>query len=169
MKIKNITTERLILIPVTLEMTKSLMSGNYDEIEKLGLHSDGMWPTSDTKDILPIINRAFERDPEPSGFEFWMIVRKDTHLIIGDIGFHGKPNVEGAVEVGFGFIENERGKGYGHEALSGIMEWLKNQDCVQVIKADCLIDNKPSIRILEKAGMKEVYRNEEYIFWKKLN
>lgn len=166
MNLKNIDTERLTLIPVTLDITRSLLDGRMDEIEKLGVLPDPMWSTSDTKDILPIINRALERDLEPSGFEFWMIVKKDEKVIIGDIGFHGKPDLEGEVEIGFGFVETERGKGFGYEALNGMMRWLEDQECVKVVKADCLIENHPSKRILEKVGMKEVYRNDEYIFWK---
>lgn len=167
MKMNNILTERLILIPVTLEVTRSLLDASHDEIHKLGFVADEMWPTSDTKDILPIVNRALEQNPETSGFEFWMIVKKDGNKIIGDIGFHGKPNAAGEVEVGFGFVETERAKGYGFEALSGIMEWLGTQVNVSAVKSDCLISNKPSIRILEKAGLKEIFRNEEYIFWRK--
>lgn len=45
------------------------------------------------------------------------------------------------------------------------MEKLK-LDGVKTLKADCLIDNLASIRILEKIGLKEVYRNDDYIFWK---
>lgn len=32
----------------------------------------------------------------------WMIVRKDNMKVIGDIGFHGKPDGKGEVEVGYG-------------------------------------------------------------------
>ncbi len=163
--LKNIETEHLVMIPVTLDITRSLLIDQHDVLEKYGLVSHAMWPTSDTKDILPIINRVLEESLEPSGFEFWMVVKKDKMMIIGDIGFHAKPDSEGVVEIGFGFVEHERGKGYGSEALFGIMDWLSHQESVKVIKADCLIDNKASVRLLEKIGMKEVYRNETYIFW----
>ncbi|HAS74698.1 MAG TPA: N-acetyltransferase [Clostridiales bacterium UBA8960] len=166
MTIENIVTERLTLIPVTFEITTSLLEGKYDVIQKMGFLTDEMWPTSDTKDILPSIDSALEHS-EPSGFEFWMVVKRDSNMIIGDVGFHGKPNAEGEVEVGFGFVEKERGKGFGFESLKGIMQWLETQDSVSVIKADCLISNQASIRLLEKAGMNEVYRNEEYIFWRR--
>lgn len=166
MKINNLNTERLTLVPVTQRIVKGLLEGSYQEIEKMGLHLNEMWPTNDTKDILPIIHNAFDKNPEPSGFEFWMIVRKENMEIIGDIGFHGKPDEKGEVEIGFGFVELERGKGFGYEALSAIMAWLKTQESVKAIKADCLITNKASIRILEKSGMHEVFRNEMYIFWR---
>jgi RimJ/RimL family protein N-acetyltransferase len=154
-----------MLVPVTLEITRTLLEGSIKEIEKLGIKVDKMWPTEDTKDILPIINNSLEQEKIPSGFEFWMIVKKNGMQVIGDIGFHGKPNEKGEVEVGYGLVEHERGKGFGYEALNAIMEWLSSQESVKVIKADCLINNKPSARILEKVGMKEVGRDNELIYW----
>jgi len=88
MNLKNIFTNRLIIIPVTFEITQSLLDVSSKEIEKLGIKTDGKWPTKDTMDILPIINKSFESDRNPSGFEFWMIVKKDNMQVVGDIGFH---------------------------------------------------------------------------------
>lgn len=166
MSINNILTSRLILMPITLEVTKSLLSGSNKELEKLGLEADKKWPTEDTMDILPIICETLEKDKVPSGFETWMIVRKDNMHIIGDIGFHGKPDEKGQVEVGYGIVESERRQGFGFESLKAIIDWAVSMDNVKTIIADCLIDNKPSARMLEKAGMKEINRDEELIHWK---
>lgn len=165
MSLENIKTERLVLIPVTLDITRSLMQRKTDQLEKLGIVTDGTWPTDDTMDILPIINKTLEKDKIPSGFEFWMIVKKDNFKVIGDIGFHGKPDEKGEVEIGFGLISDERAKGYGYEALRAIMDWTLSQKSVKVIKADCLVENKPSATILEKAGMKEINRDTNLIYW----
>lgn len=165
MNMKNIYTERLRLVPVTLEITRSLLSGSNEEVEKLGIRVDLSWPTKDTMDILPIINKSLEIDKVPSGFEFWMIVQKDTMEVVGDIGFHGKPNAEGEVEIGFGLVEQARKKGIGFEALKAIMEWLSYQESVKVVKADCLINNIPSAKILQRLGMKEISRDKDLIHW----
>jgi len=116
-------------------------------------------------DILPIIIKSLEIDKTPSGFEAWMIIEKDDMQVIGDIGFHGKPNNEGEVEIGYGLVESARRKGYGFEAAKAIIEWAFSQEKVKAIKADCLINNTPSIRILEKLGMKEVDRDQDLIYW----
>lgn len=165
MNLKNINTNRLILIPVTLEITSSLIAGSSAEIERLGITTHKNWPTEDNKDILPIINKSLEQHKIPSGFEFWMIVKKDSKEVIGDIGFHGRPDEKGEVEIGYGLVEAERGKGYGFEAARAIMDWTIAHEEVKVIKADCLIDNIPSVRILEKLGMREINRDNELIYW----
>lgn len=165
LSLENIYTERLILIPITLEITRALLEGNSEEVLKLGIKTDDKWPTNDTMDILPIINKTLEKDKIPSGFETWMIVKKESMKVVGDIGFHGKPDEKCEVEVGYGLVESERGQGFGFEALKAIIAWALSQESVKVIKADCLIDNKPSARILEKAGMKEISRDKELIYW----
>ena len=164
MDLKNILTDRLILIPVTFEITNSLLDGSSNEIEKLGIKTDEQWPTKDTMDILPIVNKSLEKDRIPTGFEFWIIVKKDTMQVVGDIGFHGKPNEKSEVEVGFGLVEHERRNGFGFEALKAIINWAISQDSVKIIKADCLINNTPSARILEKVGMKEFNRDQNLIY-----
>jgi RimJ/RimL family protein N-acetyltransferase len=61
--------------------------------------------------------------------------------------------------------EGERGKGYASEALNAILVWLRAHAQVKAVKARCLADNLPSVRLLEKAGLKEVYRDKELIHW----
>ncbi|AAK81353.1 RimJ/RimL family protein N-acetyltransferase [Clostridium acetobutylicum] len=165
MTLRNIDTDRLLLMPVTLEIVKSLMVGSNDELLKLQINPNTKWPTKDTKDILPIINRTLEKNKVPSGFETWMIIKKDNMQVIGDIGFHSEPNEKGEVEVGYCLVEDERGKGFGFEALSAIMDWIHFQKNVSIVKAQCLIENKPSARILQKVGMKEIDRDMDSIYW----
>jgi len=45
------------------------------------------------------------------------------------------------------------------------MNWLGSQDSVKFIRADCLIINKPSSRLLEKVGMREINRDNNLIYW----
>jgi len=165
MELANLYTERLILIPFTRDITKALATGNVKKVEALGLNTNGKWPRQDTMDILPFINKAFEKNRNPTGYECWMIVLKSNMTIIGDIGFKGIPDDNGDVEIGYGLIEEEQRKGYGYEAAKSMIDWAFSQDNVMSVKADCLINNAPSIRILEKAGMKETKRDNELIYW----
>jgi len=165
MSLENITTDKLVLIPVNLEIIKELIKGDGKSLESLGIEKHKNWPTEDTKDILHIFCCRLEECNMLTGFEFWMIVKKDNNTIIGDIGFKGEPDEEGVTEIGYGLVEEERGKGFGLEALKAMIAWALSQENVKIVKAECLIENKPSARILEKAGMKEVNRDEELIYW----
>jgi len=132
--LENIQTTRLILIPMTLEVTKSLINGSSREVEKLGIKTDEKWPTEDTKDVLPFICEALEGYKIPSGFETWMIVKKDNMQVVGDIGFKGKPDEKGEVEVGYGLVVNERRQGIGFESLKSIIDWAICQKSVKLLK-----------------------------------
>jgi RimJ/RimL family protein N-acetyltransferase len=165
MEPRPIHTERLILIPVTSKVASDLALGSTRELEGMGLRTNGRWPRQDTLDILPFVTQAFQENPQSTGFEFWMIVRKDSMAIIGDIGFHGIPDDQGVVEIGYGLIEEAQRKGYGHESLQAMMEWAKAHKQVTAIRADCLVTNVPSIRVLEKSGMKQTHRDRNTIYW----
>lgn len=165
MSIDSIHTDRLTLVPITLEIADSLLNGNSSGVEKLGFEPDKNWPTEDTMDILPVILESLKKDKLPSGFETWMIINKGSKMVIGDIGFYGKPDEYGEVEIGYGLVEQERGKGFGFEALKAMIDWAFIQSSVKVIKAECLISNKPSSCILRKAGMKEINRDKELTYW----
>lgn len=165
MNLKNLYSERLILMPITLEISKSLLNKSNEEVNKLGIKSNEAWPTEDTMSILKVIVRTLEKDKLPSGFELWLIIRRDNMQVIGDIGFHGKPDEKGEVEVGYGLVKDQQDKGFGFEALSTIMKWANLNNEVKNVIADCLLDNKASARILQKAGFKEINRDEKLIYW----
>lgn len=165
MKLNRIYTNRLILVPITYDMVISLLNRECKEIEKLGFKLNSKWPRKDTIDILEILRKTMKKLNEPTGYEVWMIVRKDNRIIIGDVGFKGEPNEKGEIEIGYGIIYDERKKGFGFEATDPLIKWALSQEKVKTVKADCLVENIGSIRILEKIGMQEVHRDEEFIYW----
>lgn len=165
MKIDNVLTKRLILVPMTFKMVCSVLDSRYERIEELGYKINCRWPRQDTLDILPMVEEGLRKSGETKGFDIWMIVKNENMAIIGDAGFKGGPDQNGEVEIGYGLIEEERRKGYGFEAVYALLSWAFSQDDVKIIKADCLIDNTGSIRILEKCGMRETTRDSELIYW----
>ena len=166
MKLDNIKTDRLLLMPVTLEITRLLLNGKIDEIEKLGVKIGGKWPGTDIFHILPIINKELERYKCSTGFEIWMIIKKESMVVIGDIGFHGQPDDSGEVEIGYGLIEEERRKGYTFEALKAMINWAAKQKNVKSVIADCLIENIASSCILSKMKFEEIKRGSKMIYYK---
>jgi [ribosomal protein S5]-alanine N-acetyltransferase len=169
MNLNNVQTDRLLLIPVTIKLVKDLIKGSTREVENLGIKTNGKWPRQDTKDILPFVYKELEKNKIETGFEFWMIIVKEDMTVIGDIGFRGIPDDKGEVEIGYGLIVEEQGKGFGQEALKAMVHWAFSKKEVKVINADSLIDNIPSIRILEKSGFKEFMRDKGMIYWKIFN
>ncbi len=162
----SIATDRLIIIPMTYSMVCTVLSGRTEEYEKLGVKFNGKWPLQDTLDILHFIKDKMKKN-DVEGFDVWMVVKKEGMTVIGDAGFKGAPNDNGEIEIGFGLIKEEQQKGYGYEVASSLIKWASQINTVKVIKADCLIDNIGSIKLLKKCGMNEIQRDNEFIYWEK--
>lgn len=93
-----------------------------------------------------------KEDPELLGWGAWFVTLADNNQVIGDIGFKGKPDKQGVVEVGFGIIPEMHNKGIATESVRAIIEWALSSIIVKKIVAECLIDNIPSIKVLENWG-----------------
>ncbi|MEJ8801091.1 GNAT family N-acetyltransferase [Pontibacter sp. H249] len=161
-----IHTERLILIPFTLEVSHALLAGDKSILTKYSLTPTPYWPDQESMDTLPKIIKRLEQLPEPTGFESWMIVLRRNATAIGDAGFKGGPNEEGTVDIGYSIIEQEKQRGYGLETARALTEWAFRHPQVKAVTANCFIENAASIRLLEKLGMQEVNRDEEMIYWR---
>lgn len=161
-----IHTDRLKLIPFTLEIANALLAGDTSILSKTGLTPTPFWPDQEALDTLPKIIRNLELVQEPTGFESWMVVRKADKAVIGDAGFKGLPNADGEVDIGYAIIEQEQKKGLGLEVAKGLADWAVKQPAVKAITAKCLIDNTASARILSRLNMQETFRDASMIYWR---
>ncbi|MFE7752270.1 GNAT family N-acetyltransferase [Streptomyces sp. NPDC057428] len=92
-------------------------------------------------------------DPRPFGaFE---IRRRTDGLAIGGAGFHGAPDPDGQLTVGYGLIASARGLGYGAEALGSLLMFVRSRGVLSV-KGDADLDNVASHRVMTSAGMRLV-------------
>jgi ribosomal-protein-alanine N-acetyltransferase len=156
MKIKKITTERLYLIPFTIPIAQEVLNQQYTILSDMGLNLSQGWPDEDTN---------LEMVEEPSGFESWLIVEKESKAIIGDIGFKGKPDPEGSVDLGYGIVDAARRKGYAVEAGAALIKWTFKQQQVKVITARCMHVNEGSTKTLERLGFYQKVIKEEMVHW----
>jgi ribosomal-protein-alanine N-acetyltransferase len=143
-----ITTERLILTAFNLE--------NYKKITE----------TYSGKHIINYIEKL-KKDPDLLGWGVWFVTLAESNQIIGDLGFKGKPDEKGIVEVGYGILPEMQNKGIATEAVNAIVNWAFSSPSVQKVAAECLKDNIPSIKVLEKIGMKKTNAANGMIYWEK--
>jgi [ribosomal protein S5]-alanine N-acetyltransferase len=142
-----ISTERLIITAFNKE--------NYKKISKMyavGNH------------VVKYLENLKD-DPELLGWGVWFVSLVENNQVIGDIGFKGKPDDQGIVEVGYGIIPEMHNKGIATESVSAIIEWAFSSSKVKKVVAECLEDNIPSIRVLEKLGMTRTGTENEMINW----
>src|SRR3970040_2746258 len=95
-----------------------------------------------------------------NGIGRFAVILKETNEFIGWAGlkFITEP-INGYLnfyDIGYRFIEDHWGKGYGYEAAKAWLDYGFNQLNIQKICASADIENKGSIKILKKIGLQEI-------------
>ena len=93
-------TQRLKLLPFTLELKKATLAERARLAEMLEVKIPDAWPGADLLEALPFFIEAMEQDPLGLVWD-GIIIHKADQIAIGGIGFHGPPNEAGRVEIGY--------------------------------------------------------------------
>lgn len=141
-------TERLLLLPCTLERFEQAMEEGYP-----------------AGDHVTSYIAALRKHPGLLGWGVWLVRHKETGELVGDIGYKGSPDLIGAVDIGYGFLPQHRGKGYATEAAKALVDWAFRNGAGRVT-AETLPDNHASISVLKKSGF-HLYREDKHYYWRK--
>ncbi|MFI2203729.1 GNAT family N-acetyltransferase [Streptomyces sp. NPDC020192] len=120
-------------------------------------------PYEGTRDASGFLVKAYEAGVHRPEFGVFALVRHEDGRAIGGIGFHGAPNEEGWVEVGYDLAEGARGQGYATEALRTLTERALARDDVSMVIATIEHANIPSQRVVSRAGFTRATVEEERI------
>lgn len=159
-----IETERLKMITLTADMMEAVLKGS-GELEKLipyAVASD--WPLDVYKQLFSYKMNKFRKDPLENEWEGAIILKGESR-IIGDMGFKGGPDWEGAINLGYSIVPSYQRRGYATEMGKAMVKWGLEQPGVKTIVATCYPTNLASVRVLEKIGLKQVERREDKLYW----
>jgi RimJ/RimL family protein N-acetyltransferase len=108
------------------------------------------WPALvDLQAAIKATERAVRR--WESGEEYaWRFTVRPDDTPVGGVACSIKG--QGA-ELGFVLSRHHWGRGYATEAARAVFDWLVSLETVQRIQATCDVDNRGSVRVLEKLGM----------------
>lgn len=163
----SIYTDRLHLFPVSIDLAQTLMKNPLAFYYKYQLPWNKTWPHNGLKAILPIYVEKLEEDENELGFGPWVLLDASQEHVVGDIGFKGKPNDDGMVEIGYHIVESERNAGYASEAVKQICLWAFEQPGVKGIEAECDQSNIASQKVLINNGFNHTGKNGEILMFKK--
>jgi ribosomal-protein-alanine N-acetyltransferase len=146
------TTDRLRLVAGTKVLATAEIGDRVKFAELLGVLVPETWPPDNLRDVLGYIYGLYKEHPEWEGWLSWYAVRIDNDypILCGSIGFKGPPDKQGIVEIGYSVLPEFQGQGLATEMVAAIVQWAKHQPWVRRIEAETNIDNKASIRVLEK-------------------
>ncbi|MFH8410656.1 GNAT family N-acetyltransferase [Streptomyces sp. NPDC018019] len=154
---------RVVLRPVLPTAAARLAAGDGRDDRPGGPVWAGGRPPESTAACAGTVAGAAHRP----GWGLFTIVRADDGTAVGSICFHGPPDGEGAVEIGYALCPAARGAGWATEATRLLADWASGRPEVRTVRAVTEPVNVPSQRVLERAGFVrsgDRYGLREYVF-----
>ena len=113
------------------------------------------WPAPYPEaDGAALIAEMVHSEPgKPGSWYQVAIEHRDSGVLVGDCAFCVLAENPSAAEIGFTLAGAHQKKGYGHEAVSRLIEGLFSVLGLERVQAMCDTENVGSIRLLERLGM----------------
>ena len=80
------------------------------------------------------------------------MVLRDSQEVVGAISFHGPPNTEGVIEIGYEVHPHFRRRGLGTESLMGMWQWAVQHPEVRTLRYATGCNNEASQAVIRKIG-----------------
>jgi RimJ/RimL family protein N-acetyltransferase len=166
----DLITSRLILHPLTLAEAIRIANGTADPTDRW---ADG-FPGEGDRDATRMIMKAAAvlaeaHAPVPVDahvpFSSYRIDCRRDGAAMGTIGFHGPPDPQGQVTIGYGLVPHSWGNGYATEAVLAIIDVCRAHPDVRALAADTTHDNVASQRVLVKTGFRFVRQDKDLLYY----
>jgi RimJ/RimL family protein N-acetyltransferase len=94
--------------------------------------------------------------PEDLPWVTGILVDDQTGEVVGGAGFHGAPDADGMVEVGYGVDPAHRRRGYARAALLLMLERSRQHPAVRTLRVTVSPDNAASLGLVAQLPFVEV-------------
>ncbi|GAA3396305.1 GNAT family N-acetyltransferase [Streptomyces roseoviridis] len=152
--VKIIETARLLLHPLSVDEARRVVDAAPGPGDRW---AEGYPGPGDVRGVGSFLNGVAERG-DPGVYRPYEIRRLADGVTVGGIGFHGPPGGDGVVTIGYGLVPGVRGQGFASEALRALIA-LAREAGATAVRGDADLDNVPSHRVMEAAGM--AYEGED--------
>jgi RimJ/RimL family protein N-acetyltransferase len=123
MQDNDVVTERLRLVELPADVLDALINKDRDAARALsGLPLD-LADFAGDEYVLAMRRRQLRTDPTEQPWLLRAMVQLNGGKVVGRIGFHGPPDEDGTVEIGYVVRRTQRRNGYATEAVRGLLEW----------------------------------------------
>jgi RimJ/RimL family protein N-acetyltransferase len=92
------------------------------------------------------------KDPTTAPWLVRVVIDAKTREIVGHTGFHGPPDENGMVEVGYTIHPTYRRRGYASAALGALISYAANDPAAQTVRASVSPENAASLATIAPFG-----------------
>jgi RimJ/RimL family protein N-acetyltransferase len=157
-----ITTDRLILSPLSAADSASLFA--YRSLPEVCRYQS--WEPQSLDDAIGFIDDLASNVFDASGTWFQFGVRiPESGELIGDLGVRLLEDGQQA-EIGFTLAPSAQGRGFAAEAVVAVLDFLFGQLGKHRVFASADPCNQPSLRLLERVGMRQEAHFRESLLFK---
>ena len=145
---KVLETERLILRRVTVDDSEFILELVNDPSWLRFIGDNGVRTVDDARDY---ISKKLVAMYERLGFGLYLTELKSDGAPIGICGLIKRDSLED-VDIGFAFLPQFRGEGFGYESAAAVLKYGKRAFGLKRVVAITSPDNHSSAKLLEKLG-----------------
>jgi [ribosomal protein S5]-alanine N-acetyltransferase len=160
-----ILTERLELIPATVELTRAALAGGQSLRVGLAATVPPSWPPQylDAPALQFTLERLAEGPDQASWWLHFVVLSASPNgrTLVGSAGYKGPPSPAGTVEVGYGIVSEYQRQGYAAEAVWGLLAHAFAVPAVHRVIGETLPQLTASIGVLRKCGFQLVGEGSE--------
>lgn len=150
-----LSTARLRLVPASADTVRAELEDRSRLGRLVEAEVPPSWPPLSLAGALPTFLSLHEQHPDWIGWLGWYAIRTDTPrpVLVGSVGFNGKPDARKAVEIGYSILPEHQRQGLATEMVGALLDWAAPRGA-EIVEAETTVDNVPSIRLLQRHGFK---------------
>lgn len=153
----NARSDRLDLVPMSMELMEALLGGDLRSAQKMvGYRIPSDWPEV-MESVLQFRIPLARAHPDALPLLLLaMVLRDDPEVVVGRLGFHGPVDDDGMLEIGYEVFPAYRRQGYAREAVVAMLQWAQRDPAVLRFRASVSPENAPSRNLVTGLGFVEV-------------
>lgn len=159
--LRTVATERLLLHPLSVAESERIVAREAGPGDRW---AEGYPGEGDVVAAGAFLRGVAERG-DPGPYRTYQVRLPEDGVAVGGIGFHGPPDPDGAVTVGYGILPGVRGRGYASEALRALIG-IAREAGARAVRGDADPENTASHRVMEAAGMLRVGEDSELVHYR---
>ena len=162
-----IETQRLTLLPLTLDQLRLYVADTHQLEQSLGLRTGHRVLAEPVLSIVTHFTIPRLQSPiyDPLFNTLWLAIDRQKQQFVAEAKFKGEPDETGTVEIGYGTYPVVQRQGYMTEMVCGLVSWAGQQPNVRRVVADTEDENVASQKVLEKSGFRFFDQIEHILWW----